>query len=521
MDQKTIPNQVLSILSLEDSINDFEIIHHLLTDAGYNIKMDRVENESDYKKALNSKNYSVILADFSLPGYNAFEALKSAIEICPEIPFICFSGAIGEETAIDLIKLGAVDYILKDKPGKLPYAINRALQVAKDITHRKQAEKELIAAKERAEESDRLKTSFLHNISHEIRTPMNAILGFSSLLAEPDRPKESQMMFIEVIRKSGKQLLSIIKDIVDIASIESNTTKLNIISVNLNATLSNLYNQFSEDAKEKGISLRNINSVPEEEIIFQTDKVKFIQIFSNLLNNALKFTKKGQVDFGYKLHSSSIEFFVADNGIGIPINQHTKIFNNFYQVDNGVSDLYGGTGLGLSISKAYCELLDGKIWLTSEPGKGSVFYFSLPYIPIIQTSIQESKASEIGNNTLLKGKTILVTEDNENNFLIISLFLKNLDINLIHAINGEEAISKCRSHQNIDLILMDMKMPVLDGYSATEQIREFLPDLPIIAQTAYIADRDKAFESGCNDFLNKPFSQEDLISIIYKNLKLK
>jgi PAS domain S-box-containing protein len=254
------------------------------------------------------------------------------------------------------------------------------LAMIEDITLRKIAESELIAAKEKAEESDRLKTAFLHNVSHEIRTPMNAIIGFSALLNEPDTPESDRHQFIDIIFQSGSQLLSIINDIVDVANIESGQVKLNIKEMNLNSSLRILDEQFSYKEKPDIISINLDTGLPDEQAVIMADSTKLIQILSNLINNASKFTRKGRIDFGYAMKDGNLEFFVKDTGIGIPPEHHEKIFERFFQVDNLVSRKFGGTGLGLSICKAYVELLGGKIWLTSNPDEGTDFRFTIPYV---------------------------------------------------------------------------------------------------------------------------------------------
>ena len=253
------------------------------------------------------------------------------------------------------------------------------LVMVEDITLRKKAESELIAAKEKAEESDRLKTAFLHNVSHEIRTPMNAIIGFSALLNEPDTTEEERHQFIDVIFQSGSQLLSIINDIVDIANIESGQVKMNLREMDLNASLKSLGEQFSYKRKSDLISINLDPGLPDDRATITTDATKLIQILSNLISNATKFTRQGRIDFGYTLKDGFLEFFVTDTGIGIPPEHHEKIFERFFQVDNVISRKFGGTGLGLSICKAYVELLGGRIWVTSELGKGTDFRFTIPY----------------------------------------------------------------------------------------------------------------------------------------------
>jgi len=390
-----------------------------------------------------------------------------------------------------------------------------------DITERKLIEKELIAAKEKAEESDRLKTAFLHNISHEIRTPMNAIVGFSGLIKDPNLHYEKRSYYTDIINQSTTQLLSIITDIVNIATIEAGQEKINEKAINLNAVCKFLYEQFFSKATRKGVSFRYKISDEDDHTLIITDETKLIQILTNLIGNALKFTNEGYVEFGFKKDNSDIEFFVKDTGIGIPEELHEEIFKRFRQAD--ISDLnrYGGSGLGLSISKAYVEILGGKIWLNSEPDKGSVFYFKIPFKTKNLIATPESKIIPGVYIKTKKPITILIAEDEETNFLLLERFLSKLNFNIIRAKHGLEAIEFCKSNPQIDIVLMDMKMPGLDGYEATKQIRDFRPDLPVIAQSAYTSEKDieKAKACGCSDFVTKPFTREIILTKINEYLK--
>jgi signal transduction histidine kinase len=249
-----------------------------------------------------------------------------------------------------------------------------------DINLRKKTETDLIAAKEKAEENDRLKTAFLHNVSHEIRTPMNGIIGFSTLLNEPDLKETERRQYTDIIYQNSIQLLSIINDIVDIANVESGQAKINLSEFNLNSALRNLNEQFSLTGKENNVTLTLETALDDKDSTIMTDQTKLVQILSNLINNAIKFTSNGQVDFGYVIKDDFIEFHVHDTGIGIKPEYHSSIFDRFFQVDNTVSRQYSGTGLGLSICKGYVELLGGKIQVESEPGKGTLFAFTIPYL---------------------------------------------------------------------------------------------------------------------------------------------
>ncbi len=397
-------------------------------------------------------------------------------------------------------------------------AIVGFLSINRDITERKKALAELILAKEKAEESDRLKSAFLNNISHEIRTPLNAITGFSALLTMDENDSLTQSKYIESILKSSDHLLSILSDIIDISSIQAKATNIKISKVNLNSRINSLFNQYLPQASEKNLSLFNFTDLPAERADIMTDPSKFVRVFSNLISNAIKFTLKGQVTFGYKVKNSFVEFFVTDTGIGIPVELHSKIFENFYQAEKSLNRQFEGTGLGLPICKTFTEYLGGKIWLQSEQGKGSTFFFTLPFVQPVPDTESKTVVAESGKLSSLSQKTILVAEDDENNFFLIKTFLSALDINVIHAVNGIKAVEICRSQKNIDLIIMDINMPEMDGYAAARQIREFLPDIKIIAQTAFTDDKIAALKSGCTDFISKPFTRVQFISKVNENL---
>jgi signal transduction histidine kinase/CheY-like chemotaxis protein len=388
------------------------------------------------------------------------------------------------------------------------------LEIFEDITNRKEDEKELIRAKEKAEESDKLKTAFLHNISHEIRTPMNAIVGFSALLGEPDLDSRTQKSYIEIIMQSSDHLLSIISDIVDISNIEADLAKTLESEISLNKTVRSLCDLFIPKAKEKKIELVCETGLSDSDDFILTDSTKLNQILSNLMSNALKFTDKGHIKLHYELKDNFLEFCVSDTGIGISHENHNRIFNRFYQVDSEVTRLYEGTGLGLSISKAYVELLGGRIWVTSEPGKGTSFFFTIPYKKQIAKTLTVYKDKVPDTFVFPQKKKILVAEDVESNFKLITYFLSGSNTELLHAFNGKEAVEKCLSISNIDLILMDIKMPVMDGYTAVKLIREKNITIPIIAQTAYADDKEKAIEYGCSGFISKPFDKKGLFKVL-------
>lgn len=387
-----------------------------------------------------------------------------------------------------------------------------------DIDERKHFEIELAEARDKAQESDRLKTAFLNNISHEIRTPMNAIIGFSDLLKEPGNDREKQNYFIEIITKSSNHLLSIITDIMEMSTIEARSMKLMPDQFNLHTTMDKLYKEHLPKTAEKGIGFRCNTTLPEEKAIVILDAVKLEAILNNLLTNAIKFTEKGEVNFGYILKNNILEFYVADTGIGISEDQFERIFDRFYKVQSTSATLYEGTGLGLSITKAYVEFMGGTIQLSSKPGQGTTFRFSIPFlIPESDSILMESKSE---NNIFVtdRAKTILIAEDDKNNFDLMAELLSGSDIRILHVKNGKDAIEICRSEPGIDLILMDLKMPFLDGYSATKKILQQNKNMKIIIQSAFADDYSKAIESGCIDFIAKPFDKHNFLSLVKKHL---
>jgi PAS domain S-box-containing protein len=406
-----------------------------------------------------------------------------------------------------------------DKSGSIAHF----LAVKEDISVRKQTEIELRIAKEKAEESNRLKTEFLNNMSHEIRTPMNGIMGYSDLLNDPEITAEKQKQYIQVISNSSNQLLRIINDILEISQLETKQVKAVNKEVCLNDLLFGLFSVFDMSAKEKRIPLYYKKGLSDDESFIFTDETKLTKIISNLLENALKFTQSGYVKMGYDLQNEMITIYVEDTGIGINLEMQESIFERFSQEDKGGVKLYGGLGLGLSIAKENAELLGGKITLKSEKGNGSTFYVTIPYNPVFLC--KETIGPDGSKKPKTKKKelyTVLIVEDEEVNYLYLEALFDRaeLDTKLIHAKNGKEAVDICKKGETINLILMDIKMPVMNGFEATKQIKEFRPDVPIIAQTAYTTaeDKDKAKAVGCDDFISKPILGESFNKIIDRYL---
>jgi signal transduction histidine kinase/CheY-like chemotaxis protein len=390
---------------------------------------------------------------------------------------------------------------------------------------------ELQKAKERAEESDRLKSAFLANMSHEIRTPMNGILGFSALLKDPDLTGDEQSEYISIIEKSGARMLNIINDIIDISKIEAGLIHIELKDLNINELIEYTYNFFKQEAEAKGLRLTFNNSLPNHQAILTTDREKTLTILTNLVKNAIKYTSKGAIEFGYNVTKESekfeLEFYVKDTGIGIPNDRQSAIFDRFVQADIEDKMARQGAGLGLSISKAYVEMLNGKIWADSQEGVGSTFYFTLPYSTTLDNRVLKNEPTEYKEEktltTKIAGLKIVIAEDDETSEHLLSILAKTISSELFYVRSGFEAVQLCRENAAIDVILMDIQMPGMNGYEATQQIRQFNTDVVIIAQTAFglAGDREKAIAAGCNDYLTKPINSNELMAVIRKFIKAK
>jgi len=394
----------------------------------------------------------------------------------------------------------------------------------KELAHQnKEKEKratELIKAKEKAEESDRLKSTFLTNMSHEIRTPMNGILGFTELLKEPNLTSDDQQDFIQIIQISGARMLNTINNIVDVSKIESGLIQVDIKETNINEKMEFTYKFFKPEVEIKGLQFFFKNTLPSKEAIIKTDNEKVYGIMTNLIKNAIKFTYEGSIEFGYEKKGNYLEFFVKDTGVGIPKNQKELIFERFRQGSESHNRGYEGSGLGLSIAKSYVEMLGGEIWVESEEGKGSIFYFTIPYNAVSEEKIEIINAVSAEHKEVqLKNLKILIVEDDEISYSFLTRILQKISYEVLHAITGVEAVEACRDNPDLDLVLMDIRMPVMDGNEATHQIRQFNKDVIIIAQTAYgfSSDREKSIEAGCNDYISKPINKTLLYELIKKH----
>ena len=385
------------------------------------------------------------------------------------------------------------------------------------ITNRKKMEQELTTAKELAEESNRLKSAFLANMSHEIRTPLNAIVGFSGILASTEEEQEKQE-YVSIIENNNTLLLQLISDILDLSKIEAGTLELNYSNIELNELMRELERGFLLRVKTDAVKLEFVE--PAGPCMAYTEKNRLSQLMINLVTNAIKFTEKGSIRFGYEMRENELYFYVTDTGCGIPKDKQQNIFGRFVKLNSFAQ----GTGLGLSICKTLMDHMGGRIGVESEEGKGSTFWFTLPYKPAVKED-KKQMSKDIQPVSIERNKlTILVAEDNASNYKLFESILK-YDYHLIHAWDGMEAVEMFRKH-NPQIVLMDINMPVMDGYEATREIRKYSAKIPIIAVTAfaYASDEQKVMESGFDGYMPKPINAKllkaQLVDIMQKRIIL-
>jgi len=390
------------------------------------------------------------------------------------------------------------------------------IYVFSNVTRLLNYQKELEEALQKAHESDKLKSAFLANISHEIRTPLNGILGFSEVLMSKEFSKEQQIKYLNIIQTNGKRLLSTIEDLIEISRIESGNVKVLYQRVNINQLMTELYQFFKPEADAKNLQFSMQLALENDKAVISADKTKLNSIIINLVKNALKYTDKGSIVFGYEIENAFIKIFVKDTGIGIPADRQEAVFDRFVQADLSDREARQGTGLGLSIVKSYVEMLKGSISLQSEVGSGTTFYVRLPFLPSFQQDENQPFVEKALDS--LKNQKVLIVEDNESSAALLKYMFLQYTQQILFAGNGLEAIRLCKEHPDISLIMMDIKMPEMDGLTATREIRKFNQQVIIIAQTAFAMNGDdtKAIEAGCNDFLKKPILREEFNAILSK-----
>jgi PAS domain S-box-containing protein len=640
---------MIKLLFVEDLPSDVEFAEREIRNGGIRFISMRVETESEFTSALRDFTPDLIISDYSMPEFDGMQALKITKELAPDVPLIILTGSTNEATAVECMKSGAVDYVIKDHITRLPYAVKEALEkqrirvektraensfrqseemknmlvrnanvglwdidartdlvyfspewkyimgykeeeignnlkefidrvhpsdlpavmdkyrkfiesneefyenefrmhhkdgsyrwiLAKgkavfdedhnlvrilglhiDITERKRQEVELLRAKEKAEESDRLKSAFLANMSHEIRTPLNGILGFSEFLRDGNLDPVELEGYLSVIERNSQQLLQIINDILDLSKIEAGQETVQLREFDLHGMLDEVYTLFLPQANLKNLKFTLKKGIEKQHFIINSDSVKLKQIMINLIGNAIKFTEQGEVAVSYMFDKKSLTFEVSDTGIGIEPEFREAIFDRFWQAESSHVRKYRGNGLGLSITRSYAEMLHGTVSVDSIPGRGSIFTVEFPYFhphTVIPDQAPRARAND-KRGFEWSGKTVLLAEDEEDNAFLINVLLKGTGITLEKVSNGVQAVEFCKKNKNIDLVLMDIKMPEMDGVQAASQIKAMCPDLPIVATTAYAlaGDAEKFIRSGFDDYIAKPILRETLFGVIDK-----
>ncbi len=502
-----------------------EILNHIIENNPYSIQIldadghHILENKAfiDLFKTVPDKEWS-ILEDPIIKKSDFFEVLLNVLKgDVVKVPPIWYNAHSVDPKYLDNpVCVGSVIFPVILNGSK----VEKIVVMHEDITIRIRAEEEMVKAKEKAEDADRLKTVFLANMSHEIRTPMNGILGFAELLKTPDLAGDKQLKYIRIIEQSGERMLNIINDLITISKLDTGHMEVSFSETNLNEQLEFLYDFFDLEANKKGLHLGVHCNLTNSKVIIYTDREKVLVILTNLIKNALKFTNSGSVEFGYDIKNGEIEFFVKDTGIGISPDKQKVVFERFVQADSSISSMHEGSGLGLAIAKAYVEMLGGMIWVESEVGKGTHFYFTIPDNKNFEIKHQNRDETEVVLTNEMINATILIAEDDEYSLVFLTSILENKVSRLLLARTGEEAVELCRNNRDVNLVLMDIKMPVMDGHTAAILIKEFLPDLPIIAQTAFALEIEKEkYREAFDDYITKPIKVDELKHKILKFFK--
>ena len=629
-------NKQVKVLLVEDLPSDALLVLREIKKNNIEIQSHTVDSLDEYVSALHEFQPDIILSDYNLPTFNGMKALCLRKEIAPHTPFILVTGTNNEETAVECMKAGADDYIIKEnlkrlgqafmaalekkalaqsnrnaleklsilsraveqnpalivitnREGKIEYVnprfteitgyslneiigrtsrilrkdnhnrelsqsvwetllagkewkgefynkkkngehywenahispllndageITHFVGIIEDITEKRQMLHDMIIAKEKAEAADKLKSAFINNISHEVRTPLNGILGFSEMLINADYSADHKTAFLDIIKKSSTRLLNTINGYMDISMLVSGNVEVHNSRFFMNTMLEELRDEFLEACTEKNIELIIQKPLSASDFELNADKELLHKIWFQLLGNAVKYTTSGSVSFGYRREKEGIAFFISDTGIGIDQDETRYIFDYFRQGDDSQTRAFDGSGLGLSIARELVKLLKGTITVESVKNVGSTFTFTLP---VDETQAEKNKpAIRIGQHGWKSKPVILVAEDDDFNFKYLDIILKKAGYYVLRAVNGLEAVELCHSNEEINLVLMDMKMPVMGGLEATSRIKSFLPDMPIVAVTAYVSsnDENEAYLAGCCHFLSKPVNKTKLFEVI-------
>jgi signal transduction histidine kinase/CheY-like chemotaxis protein len=405
-----------------------------------------------------------------------------------------------------------------------PGTENIFLGSIRDISKQEKLKRDLVRAREKSEDGEKLKNTLLSNISHEIRTPMNSIIGFSELLNIGNLPFEKRHEYVKTIKNQGIRILKMIDDVIELTRIETGRITIRKSPCNIDLLLHELmviFNQYKKSQNKDFLEIR-ISYPPKHGLIVYTDPGRLQQLMTNLIHNAVKFTEKGWIEIGYMpVTDQKIEFYVRDTGIGLTREMQKNIFSPFAEEEIQKTKLES-SGLGLTISRNLIKLLGGKIWVESEPGQGSTFFFTIPHevVPEAYHALAPEEESEIPSYTW-KDKVILIVEDDVVNFRFLEALLQDKAVQILHASNGLQAVELCRTISKIDLVLMDLKMPEMDGIEATRQIRSFNRRVPIIAQTAFVMDNElqQCHDAGCDDHITKPIDIKEFLEKVDKFLR--
>jgi two-component system sensor histidine kinase/response regulator len=519
-----------NILIVDDQEANIDVLEGFLEMQGY-LHIKTTTDPRQVVTLLETFQPDVILLDLSMPYMNGFEVMEELKKILPDhilLPILVLTADITSEAKIRALSGGASDFLTKPfdllevglRIKNLLYSsyLQQQLQNQNKILDEKVRERtlellkknvELNEAKEKAEASDRLKTAFINNISHEIRTPLNGILGFGQILTDPNLGEPEKAEYLAILNESSERLINTVTKIMEISMISSGNQEVYKKQIFPEIVVSEVFKQFFSLCEAKNLQLSLAIPASDQTPFFYSDQELLGKILRHLMDNAVKFTREGFITMGYTFDEKELTFFVKDTGKGISLEGKQLIFKNFMQEDNSYTRSFEGCGLGLSISQGLVDLLGGRLWVESESGKGSTFFFTLP-LAERKIEILDILMEEILDN---KEKTILVAEDDDINFSYLNILLQNSMTRIIHARDGYEAVRLCREHPEINAVLIDLKMPVLDGIEAARQIKNLRKDLPVLAVTAYSGseDRQLAMESGCDEFITKPVKKDLLL----------